>query len=83
MVWHIFGAYFLQIWGVGPRGGQNCLHRVADPGALKGTEFLGDRPGPKRRFSQKTAYFRRFTPSPGNSSIWRAQKTAENRRFSQ
>ena len=32
------------------------------------------------RFSQKTADFR---PSPGNSSIWRAQETAENRRFSQ
>ena len=38
---------------------------------------------PKRRFSQRTADFRRFTPSPGNSSIWRAQETAENRRFSQ
>ena len=34
-------------------------------------------------FSQKTADFRRFTPSPGNSSIWRAQETTENRRFSQ
>ena len=38
---------------------------------------------PKRRFLQKTADFRRFTPSPGNSSIWRAQETAEDRRFSQ
>ena len=27
--------------------------------------------------------FRRLTPSPGNSSIWRAQETAENCRFSQ
>ena len=26
---------------------------------------------------------RRFSPFPGNSSIWRAQETAENRRFSQ
>ena len=34
--------------------------------------------------SQKVSeYLRRFTPSPGNSSIWRAQETAENRRFSQ
>ena len=39
----------------------------------------GDRESPKRRFSQKTADFRRFTPSPGNSSIWRARETAENR----
>ena len=38
---------------------------------------------PKRRFSQKTADFRRFTPSPGSSSMRRAPKTAENRRFSQ
>ena len=37
----------------------------------------------KRRFSQKTADFRRFTPSSGNSGIWLAQETAENRRFSQ
>ena len=37
----------------------------------------------QRRFSQKTAHFCRFTPFPGNSSIWRAQETAENRRFSQ
>ena len=36
---------------------------------------------PKRRFfSQKTADFR--ADSPGNSGIWRAQETAENRRFS-
>ena len=35
----------------------------------------------KRRFSQKTADFCRFTPSPGNSSIWTAQGTTENRRF--
>ena len=42
-----------------------------------------ERESPKRRFSQKTADFRRFTPSPGNSSIWSAQETAENRRFSQ
>ena len=41
------------------------------------------RESPKRRFSQKTADFRRFAPSVGNSSIWRAQETAENRRFSQ
>ena len=52
---------------------------------------LGDRERPKRRFSQKTAEFRRFTSSPGNSSISRTQETyrrkpqifAENRRFSQ
>ena len=31
----------------------------------------------------QNADFRSFTPSPGNSSIWRAQETAENRRFSQ
>ena len=37
----------------------------------------------KRRFSQKTADLRGFTPSPGNSSSWRAQETAENRRYSQ
>ena len=37
----------------------------------------------KRRCSQKTADFRRFTLSTGNSSIWRAQGTAENLRFSQ
>ena len=43
----------------------------------------GDRESPKRRFSQKTADFRRFAPFPGNSSIWRAQETAENSRFSQ
>ena len=43
----------------------------------------GDRESPKRRFSQKTADFRRSTTSPENSSIWRAQETAENRRFSQ
>ena len=36
-----------------------------------------------RRFSQKTADIRRFTRSPGNSNIWRAQETAESRRFSQ
>ena len=43
-----------------------------------------ERESPKRRFSQKTADFRRFTPPPGNSSmIWRAQETAENRSFSQ
>ena len=36
---------------------------------------------PKHRFSQKTAdFFRRFTPSPGNSSIWKAQETADFRR---
>ena len=39
--------------------------------------------GPKRRFSQKTADFRGFAPSPGNSSIWRVQDNAENRRLSQ
>ena len=50
--------------------------------ALKVTE-LRCRESPKRRFSQKTADFRRFTPSPGNSSIWTAQETAANRRFSQ
>ena len=33
--------------------------------------------------SAQNADFRRFTPSPGNSSIWRAQETAEDRRFSQ
>ena len=44
---------------------------------------MTDRESPKHRFSQKTADFRRFTPSPGNSSICRAQETAENRRFSQ
>ena len=33
--------------------------------------------------SGQNADFRRFTPSPGNSSIWRAQIFAENRRFSQ
>ena len=44
---------------------------------------LGDRESPKCRFPQKKADFRRFTPSAGNSSIWSAQETAENRRFSQ
>ena len=44
-------------------------------GALKVTDLRW-----KRRFSQKTADFRRFTPSPGNSSIWRAQETADFRR---
>ena len=34
-------------------------------------------------FRRKTADIRRFTLSPGNSSMWRAQETAENRRFSQ
>ena len=43
----------------------------------------GDRESPKHRFSQKTADFRRFTLSLGNSSVWRAQETAEDRRFSQ
>ena len=31
-------------------------------------------------YSRKTADLRRFTPSPGNSSIWRAQETAAFRR---
>ena len=39
---------------------------------------MTERESPKRRLSQKTADFRRR-----NSSIWRAQETAENRRFSQ
>ena len=46
----------------------------------------GDRESPKRRFRRKPqtfADFPRFTPSSGNSNIWRAQETAENRRFSQ
>ena len=50
--------------------------------ALKGTE-LRCRTTPKRRVSQKTADFRIFTPSPGSSSIWRAQEpqiSTENRR---
>ena len=38
-----------------------------------------DRPGPKRRFSQRTADFHRFTPFPGKSTMWTAQETAENR----
>ena len=38
-----------------------------------------ERESPKRRFSQRTADFRRFAPSPGNSSIWRAQETADLR----
>ena len=42
-------------------------HFVSDQGALKGTD-------PQRRLSEKTADFCRFAPSPGNSSIWRAQK---------
>ena len=41
------------------------------------------RKGTQRRFLQKTADFRRFTCFPGNSSMWRAQETAEDRRFSQ
>ena len=32
---------------------------------------------------RKPQIFADFTPSPTNSSIWRAQETAENRRFSQ
>ena len=47
------------------------------------TERERERESPKRRLSQNTADFRRFAPSPGNSSIWRAQETAENCRFSQ
>ena len=39
------------------------------------------RPSLKRRFSEQPADFRRFTPSSGKSSIWRAQVFAENRRF--
>ena len=37
--------------------------RGADQGALKGTELRWERESPKRRFSQKTANFCRFTPS--------------------
>ena len=41
--------------------------------SLRACEY---RENPKRRFSQKTADFRRFTPSLRNSSIWRAQEAA-------
>ena len=51
---------------------------------LKGTELRWhrerERESPKRRFSQKTADFRRFTPSPGNSSIWREREQKERER---
>ena len=40
---------------------------------------MPERESPKRRFSQKTADFRRFTPSPENSSI-EPKIFAENRR---
>ena len=36
-----------------------------------------ERESPKRRFSQKTADFRGFTPSLKNSSVWRPSETAE------
>ena len=53
-------------------------------GRSKGDRYRErERESPKRRFSQKTADFRRFTPSPGHSSIWRAQETAESCGFSQ
>ena len=58
-------------------------HWLEDQGALKGTELRWQREPKTQIFAEKTADFRRFTPSPANSSIWRAQETAENRRFSQ
>ena len=43
----------------------------------------GDRQSTEHKFSQKTADFRRLSPSPGNTSIWRAQETADFRRKAQ
>ena len=53
-------------------------------GAVKGTE-LRWQTGPKCRFSQKTADFRRFAHFPGRFSIWftKPQKAADFRRFLQ
>ena len=42
-----------------------------------------DRVRREREREREPKTFRRFTPSLGNSSMWRAQETAENRRFSQ
>ena len=56
---------------------------ILSVGAPKGTELKWHSESPKCWFSQKTADLRRFTLSPGSSSICRAQETAENRRFPQ
>ena len=42
-----------------------------------------ERERPKVTGQAQNADIRRFTPAPGNSSIWRAQETTENHRFSQ
>ena len=52
-------------------------------GELKGTELRWQRRPKTQIESAKTADFRRFTPSPGNSIIRRAQEPTEDRWFSQ
>ena len=52
-------------------------------GKLKVTELRWQRAPKTQIFAENRRDFRRFTTSPGNSRIWRAQETAENRRSSQ
>ena len=49
-------------------------------GVLRGRTY-DDRLGPKRRFAQKSAELRRFTPSPGNSSIGGRRKQLKTKDF--
>ena len=60
-------------------GKHNVMSRK-NLGELKAGIKVTERESPKRRL-QKTADFCRFNPSPGNSSIWRAQETAATTDF--
>ena len=50
-----------------------------DQGTLKGTKQRK----PKTQIFAETRRFSQICPFPETSSIWRAQKTTENRRYSQ
>ena len=58
-------------------GSSSCLRGGASKGALFWGGTKVTEKAQNADFSQKTADFRRFTLSPGNSSIWRAQETAD------
>ena len=68
------------VWRGSPRRKQSG-RAEGDGTKVTKRERERERESPKRTFSQKTTNFCRFAPSPGNSSVWRAQETAENRSF--